>query len=33
MVGELELNKIYHMDCLDGLKNISDDSIDLIITN
>ena len=33
MVDELELNKIYNMDCIDGLKKISDDSIDLIVTD
>lgn len=29
----LELNKIYEMDCLEGLKMIEDNSIDLIITS
>lgn len=29
----LELDKIYNMDCLDGMKQIDDDSIDLIITD
>ena len=29
----LELNKIYNMDCLEGLKLIDDDSIDLTITS
>lgn len=29
----LELNKIYNMDCLDGLKLIDDNSIDCIITS
>ena len=29
----LELNKIYQMDCLEGLKQLDDNSIDLIITS
>lgn len=29
----LELNKIYNVDVLDGLKNLDDESIDLIITS
>lgn len=29
----LELNKIYNIDCLDGLKLLDDESIDLIITS
>jgi len=29
----LELNKIYNMDCLEGLKQLDDNSIDLIITS
>lgn len=29
----MELNKIYHMDCLEGMKQIPDNSIDLIITS
>ena len=29
----MELNKIYCMDCLDGLKDLEDNSIDLIITS
>lgn len=29
----LELNKIYNMDCLEGLKLLDDNSIDLIITS
>ena len=28
---ELELNKIYNMDCLEGMKRIPDESIDLIL--
>ena len=27
----LELNKIYNMDCLDGMKQIDDNSIDMIL--
>ena len=33
MTGKIELNKIYNMDCMKGLKKISDDSIDLIVTD
>lgn len=29
----LELNKIYNMDCLEGMKLIEDESIDLVITD
>jgi len=29
----LELNKIYNMDCLDGMKQIEDNSIDLVLTD
>ena len=29
----LELNKIYNMDCLEGMKLIPDKSIDLIVTD
>lgn len=29
----MELNKVYCMDCLDGLKNILDNSIDLTVTS
>ncbi len=32
-IGEFELNKIYCMDCLEGLKKIPDNSIDLIVTD
>lgn len=28
---ELEINKVYHMDCLDGMKLIKDKSIDMIL--
>lgn len=30
---KLELNKIYNMDCLDVMKQLEDDSIDLIVTD
>ncbi|MCX8027155.1 MAG: site-specific DNA-methyltransferase [Thermodesulfovibrionales bacterium] len=29
----LELNNIYHMDCIEGMKNIPEDSIDIVITD
>ena len=29
----IELNKIYNIDCIEGLKMIEDNSIDLIITS
>lgn len=29
----LELNKIYNVDCLEGLKSLDDESVDLIITS
>jgi len=32
-IGELELNKIYCMDCLEGMKMLPDESVDLIITS
>ena len=32
-IGELELNKIYCMDCLEGMSKIQDNSIDLIVTD
>ena len=32
-IGNLELNKIYCMDCLDGIKSLPDNSIDLVITD
>jgi len=31
MAGELELNKIYNMDCLEGMKQIDDNSIDMVL--
>jgi len=30
---ELELNKIHNMDCLEGLKQLDDNSVDLIVTD
>lgn len=32
-IGNLELNKIYCMDCVDGMKELPDNSIDLCITD
>lgn len=32
-LGELEINKVYCMDCLEGLKKIPDRSVDLIVTD
>lgn len=32
-IGPFELNKIYCMDCLEGLKKIPDKSVDLIVTD
>ncbi len=29
----LEVNKIYNEDCLEGLKNIDSNSIDLVVTD
>lgn len=29
----LELNKVYNMDCLDGLKQLDDESVDLVVTS
>lgn len=29
----IEVNKIYHEDCLDGMKRIPNNSIDLVITD
>ena len=31
--GNMELNKIYNEDCLEGMKRIPDKSVDLIITD
>ena len=33
MIGEFERNQIYHMNCLNGLKQIPDNCIDLAITS
>jgi hypothetical protein len=30
---KMELNKIYHMDCLEGIRQLEDESVDLIITD
>jgi len=30
-IGEVELNTIYNLDCLDGMKFIADKSVDLIL--
>jgi len=30
---ELEINKIYNADCIKGMKNISNDAVDLVITD
>jgi len=32
-IDMLEPNKIYNMDCLDGMKQLDDNSIDLIVTD
>lgn len=29
----LEVNNIYNMDCLEGLKLLSDNSVDLVVTS
>lgn len=29
----LEVNKIYNMDCLEGMKILDDNSIDLVVTS
>lgn len=29
----MELNKIYNMDCLEGMKLITDNTIDLVVTD
>jgi len=33
IIGEIELNKIYCMDCIDGLKKIPNNSVDAIVTD
>lgn len=32
-VGELELDRIYTMDCVEGMKQLPDNSIDLVVTS
>jgi site-specific DNA-methyltransferase (adenine-specific) len=32
-MGKIEFNKIYNMDCLEGINLIPDNSIDLVITD
>lgn len=32
-IGEFELNKVYCMDCLEGLKKLPDKSVDLVVTD
>lgn len=32
-IGEFDLNKVYCMDCLEGLKKLPDNSIDLVLTD
>ena len=32
-LGNFELNKIYNMDCLEGMKQLPDESIDLVVTS
>lgn len=32
-IGEYELNKIYNIDCYKAIKEIPDNSIDLIVTD
>ena len=33
IIGELEANKIYNTDCVEGMKKLPDDSIDLVVTS
>jgi adenine-specific DNA-methyltransferase len=33
LIGELELNRIYQRDCIEGMRLLPDDSIDLIVTS
>lgn len=33
LLGSLELNRIYQMDCLEGMQLLPDDSIDLVVTD
>ena len=32
-IGELKLNDIYCMDCIDGMKKLPNNSVDLIVTS
>ncbi len=32
-IGELELNKIYCIDCLEGMRKLPDESVDLVVTS
>lgn len=33
LLGELEINNIYNIDCVDGMKKLPDNSIDLVVTS
>lgn len=33
MIGELELNKVHCMDCVEGMKKLPENSIDLVVTS
>jgi len=33
LIGELELNRIYQMDCIEGMKLLPDESVDLTVTS
>jgi site-specific DNA-methyltransferase (adenine-specific) len=33
LIGSLELNRIYQMDCIEGMRLLPDDSVDLIVTD
>jgi site-specific DNA-methyltransferase (adenine-specific) len=33
MIGELEINKIYCMDCIEGMKKLAENSIDSVVTD
>ncbi|WP_311135707.1 DNA-methyltransferase [Kaistella polysaccharea] len=32
-LGELEINKVYSMDCVEGMRKIPDNSVDLVVTS
>ncbi|MDO9261872.1 MAG: site-specific DNA-methyltransferase [Flavobacteriaceae bacterium] len=32
-LGKFELNNVYNMDCVEGMKNIPDNSVDMVITS